>query len=269
MTRYTHPRKNADKLRLYECAVQDAEFEVVFAARQYRKRRGRPARILREDFCGTALVAAQWVKGRPKRSAIGLDLEPSVLRWAHEHNLAPLGKAAKRVDLRLADVRSTTRPGADIVLAYNFACFSFHTQPELVDYFRYVHRSLAPGGIMMVDSYGGWESQQAIKERRKVDSPNGTFGYVWDRAAFNPIDNRALCHIHFEFKGGKKWSRAFSYEWRWYSPVEICEALRAAGFSRCDVLWDVEDDVTKDEDFRVATRAENCPGWIVYIVAEH
>ena len=34
--KYTLPRKHADKFVLYELSVQDAEFEVEFAVRQYR-----------------------------------------------------------------------------------------------------------------------------------------------------------------------------------------------------------------------------------------
>ena len=76
---YTLPRKGADKNLLYQWSVQDAEDAIQFTVEQYEKRRGRPPRILREDFCGTALVACQWVKGHPERRAIGLDLDGATL----------------------------------------------------------------------------------------------------------------------------------------------------------------------------------------------
>ncbi len=145
--------------------------------------------------------------------------------------------------------------------------FVFFPVAELIAYFRCVRRSLAPGGIFMVDGYGGWDSQQQLSERRTIKSPGGTFGYVWEQADFNPVDNRALCYIHFEFKGGKKMKRAFTYDWRVYSPPEVRDALSVAGFRKIDVLWDVEESEAIST-YRRATRAENCPGWLVYIVAE-
>jgi hypothetical protein len=121
----------------------------------------------------------------------------------------------------------------------------------------------------MVDGYGGWESQQVMRERRTIESPDGTFGFIWHQAGFNPITNRALCHIHFEFKHGKVWKRVFTYDWRMYSPAEMCDALDAAGFHNVEVYWDLEDDEDKS-DFRPASRRkiENSPGWIFYVIAD-
>ena len=104
----------------------------------------------------------------------------------------------------------------------------------------------------MLDGYGGWDSRRPLSERRTVKSPAGTFGYVWEQADFNPIDNQALCHIHFEFKNGKRWKRAFTYDWRLYSPGEVCDALQATGFHNIEVLWDFEED-EKVCDFRPAS----------------
>ena len=265
--KYTLPRKHADKFVLYELSVQDAEFEVEFAVRQYKKRRRRRPLVLREDFCGTASNACRWVAEHRDARAIALDLDQPTLDWAETHNRAPLGDAARRVELRHQDVRTVTRPKADVIQAFNFSSYLFHPLPDLQPYFRSVRRSLAPGGIFMVDGYGGWDSQQLLKERRTVKSPLGTFGYVWDQADYNPIDGRALCYIHFEFKNQKKWKRAFTYHWRIYSPAEICDALAATGFRNIVVLWDFEDDENAS-DFRPATQVDNCPGWIFYVIAD-
>ena len=264
---YTLPRKGADKNLLYEWSVQDAEDAIQFTVEQYEKRRGRPPRILREDFCGTALVACQWVKGHPERRAIGLDLDGATLKWARRHNMKPLGRDRERVELRQCDVKTVTDPKADVVQAFNFSYYLLHPLAELISYFRHVLDSLAPGGLFLLDCYGGWDYQRRQKERRTVESPAGTFGFVWEHASFNPIDNRAECHIHFEFKNGKRWKRTFSYDFRLYSIAEIRDALAAAGFCHADVLWDCaeEDDMS---DFASTSRAENCPGWIAYIVAD-
>lgn len=263
----TLSRKSTDKHLLYQWSVQDAEQETDFSIEQYKKRRRREPKILREDFCGTALVAANWVKDHPERRAIGLDLDRPTLDWAVEHNLKPLGDDAKRVDLREVDVRSITSPKADIVHAMNFSYFVFFPVAELIQYFRAVRRSLAPGGIFILDCYGGWESQQVLTEKRTVEGPEGTFGYTWHQADFDPITNRTLCHIHFEFKGGKRWRKAFTYDWRLYTPAEVRDALAAVGFQNIDVFWDHEED-EDESDFRPTIRAENSAGWIAYIVAD-
>ena len=73
--KYTLRRRGADKHTLYQLAVQDPSFEVELATRQYRRRRGVPPRILREDFCGTAAVACRWVEEHKENRAIGIDLD--------------------------------------------------------------------------------------------------------------------------------------------------------------------------------------------------
>jgi SAM-dependent methyltransferase len=264
---YTLQRKHADKFVLYELSVQDPAFEVEFAVRQYRKRRHRRPLVLREDFCGTALNSCRWVAEHHQARAIALDLDQPTLDWAQIHNLAPLGDASQRVDLRYQDVRPVTRPKADVIQAFNFSSYLFNPLAELLTYFRCVRRSLAPGGVFMLDGYGGWDSQQVLRETRTIKSPSGTFGYVWDQADFNPIDSRALCHIHFAFENEKKWKRAFTYHWRIYSPAEMCDALAAAGFQNITVLWDFEDD-DDASDFRSAKQVDNCSGWVFYVVAE-
>ena len=166
--------------------------------------------------CARIFVAPRRTRADGSRNIIrrALSLSTSTSQpWTGRktHNRAALGGASRRVDLRHQDVRTVTRPKADVIQAFNFSSYLFNPLPELLTYFRCVRRSLAPGGIFMLDGYGGWDSQQILRERRTVKSASGTFGYVWDQADFNPIDSRALCHIHFEFKNQKRWKRAFTY----------------------------------------------------------
>ena len=46
-----------DKYLLYQNSVQNPAYEVNFMRRVYRKIRGRSPLLLREDFCGTAILA--------------------------------------------------------------------------------------------------------------------------------------------------------------------------------------------------------------------
>jgi SAM-dependent methyltransferase len=260
-------RLRADRHRLYEWSVQNPEFEVTFIDRVFRRRRGRRPLRLREDFCGTALLCATWVKSHKRREAIGLDLDADTLKWARRHNLASLDGNAERVQLMRRDVRSVVKPRCDVACAYNFSYFLMHPLPVLVDYFRNVHDSLKKDGMLFLDCYGGWESQQLVEEPREIESPAGTFTYIWDQAAFNPIDNMATCYIHFEVPGRKRLRKAFKYHWRLYSPPEIRDALTLAGFSASHVYWDRSEDEDVD-DYRLAKRAYNTPGWLAYIAAE-
>ncbi|MBE7467266.1 MAG: class I SAM-dependent methyltransferase [Planctomycetes bacterium] len=258
---------HADRHLLYQEAVQTPDFEVEFMAQAYRQRNRREPRILREDFCGTALNAATWVAAGPQRRALALDLDAATLDWGRRQNIQPLGHAARRVDLRCQDVRTVTRPRADVCCALNFSYMFFTSIKELSAYFKQVRESLTPGGIMLMDCYGGWESQQVKEEPRKVKSDLGRFTYVWDQADYNPIDNRALCHIHFRFNDGSELRKAFTYHWRLYTPVEVQDALELAGFRDVQVYWDIEDDEDKSE-YRARRRAENQPGWLAYIVGQ-
>jgi SAM-dependent methyltransferase len=258
-------RKGADRHLLYQWTVQNPEFELDFFDHVYRKRRRRRPRILREDFCGTALLSSAWAASRRDRRAIGIDLDSGTLAWGRKHNLARLDGAADRVTLLRQDVRTLTKPKADVACAYNFSYYLIHPYADLVDYFAFVRRSLKKDGMFFLDAYGGWESQQRMEESREIDGPAGRFVYIWDQAAFNPIDNMATCHIHFEFAGGKRLKRAFTYRWRVYSPVEVRDALLGAGFTAVDIYWDRSPD-DDTNDYRVAKRATNTPGWLAYIV---
>lgn len=260
----TLPARFADRHRLYQWSVQVPDFEVKFMARQFKKLRGRPARRMREDFCGTAILSSSWVREHRRNEAIGLDLDRDTLDWGLLNNVAPLGKAAERVHLYEADVRTVTEPPSDLVCAYNFSWFLIHPFASLVEYFAAVRRSLTDDGMLFMDCYGGWEAQQVMEEPRIIETPDGNFTYSWEQASFDPINNIARCHIHFELDG-KRMRKAFSYEWRLYSPAEARDALLAAGFSDVLVFWDQSVDPEFDH-YRQMKTAENQPGWLAYII---
>jgi hypothetical protein len=90
---------------------------------------------LREDFCGTALLCAGWVKQRG-RTAVGVDLDPEVLAWGTEHNLAPLGPRASSLRLLRQDVRAPCRGRFDVSVALNFSYFVLRTRDDLRGYYH-------------------------------------------------------------------------------------------------------------------------------------
>ena len=258
--------RNADRHVLYELSVQEPGADLDFAERMYKKIRGKSPTLLREDFCGTAALSCEWARRRRRNVALGVDLDPEVLEWGRRHHLKRLGAAAERVTLVEADVLEVQRPKADLTLAMNFSYWVFKTRPELLRYVRSACRSLKPDGVMVLDAFGGSDSQLILQEKKRVKGRG--FTYVWDHAAFNPMTNEITCHIHFEFANGRRMRRAFTYHWRLWSLVEVCEALHEVGFKTADVYWEGDgEDGTGDGVFRHRRRAENSRSWIAYIVA--
>jgi SAM-dependent methyltransferase len=262
-SRYT--AKTADKHVLYQLSVQAPDTEVDFLNQWFSKIRGRKPLSLREDFCGTAILCASWVKSHGERTATGLDIDKSVLAWGVEHNLGPLSDEQRsRVTLLRQDVRAKVKQKHDIICAFNFSYWIFKTRDEMRAYFQTIRSGLAKGGLFFLDAYGGWESHEPMQEHRKIKAG---FTYVWDQNTFDAITHDVTNYIHFEFKDGTKLNKAFRYDWRFWSLPELQELLREAGFSKVHVYWDTSTDETKDA-YRERTRAPNQPGWLAYMVAE-
>jgi hypothetical protein len=151
------------------------------------------------------------------------------------------------------------------VAAFNYSYFVFKRRSELVSYFRNTRASLRPGGLFVLDAFGGWEAQAMVTDRTRH---NG-FTMVWEQERFDPIANDGLFHIHFKFHGGGGIRRAFTYDWRLWGIPEIREALCDAGFEAMDVYWEGIDSETGEGNgvFRRVEKVTNCPGWIAYLVA--
>jgi len=118
---------------------------------------------------------------------------------------------------------------------------------------------------MVMDMMGGPE---CLEEDREDTRDMGRFTYVWEQARFDPITHDALFHIHFRFKDGSEWPRAFTYDWRFWTIPEVREVLAEAGFSRSHVYWEgTDEDGEGDNNWKKATWAHSEPAWIAYIVA--
>lgn len=256
----------ADKHALYEQSVQSTEFEYEFIDDNFKRIRGRKARRLREDFCGTAQMCCEWVRGRKSNHAVGVDLDPEVLQWAREHNVAALKPEEQaRVTLLQEDVLAVKTDPVDIVLAMNFSWQIFEDRAVLRNYFASVRDSLGDDGILFMDSFGGYDAYREIEEKTRHKG----FTYVWEQSSFDPVSGHMVCHIHFHFNDGSKLKNAFTYEWRLYSLPEIREILLEAGFANVTFYWQGwDEDDEPDGNFLPATRGEADPGWICMISAE-
>ena len=66
--------------------------------------------------------------------------------------------------------------------------------------------------------------------------------------------------------------RAFTYEWRYWTMPELKDLLREAGFSWVQSYFEQTDDEEGEgngeyELDETGKSAENCAGWIAYIIA--
>ena len=255
----------ADIHTLYQESVQCVEAEIDFVDDVYRTYNGRRAKILREDFCGTANTACEWIRRRRTNHAYGIDLDKEVLAWGEEHNVSTLGRAAKRISLLNQDVLKVTTPPPDLVLAMNFSYWTFKDRKLLRRYFRRVRSSLASNGLFILDCYGGSEAFVVTRDRHKYDG----FTYIWDQAAYNPITGEMQANIHFKFSDGSQIKNAFSYDWRLWTLPELQEILAEAGFGGSTVYWQgTDEDGEADGDFQPSTEGEPDAAWIAYVVAE-
>jgi len=270
--------EDLDKFVLYSAAVQSTDVDLDFFERVYRKLRGERFRTLREDFCGTAALACEWVRRKRHNRAWGVDLDETTLEWGRRTYVSRLGTAASRLTLLRGDVLEIQTPRVDVVCALNFSYCVFKRRNELRSYLEATRRRLRPGGLLFLDAYGGTGAICPDTERRRI-APcaafDGTrvpgFVYVWEQVSFNPVDHATVCHIHFRVRQNgrvQEMRRAFTYDWRLWTLPELREILLEAGFR--DVLVYVEgwDDEANESDgvYRLRRQFENQIGWVAYVV---
>jgi hypothetical protein len=258
--------QRADRHDLYEKAVQEPEADIDLVRRIYKNRFARPPRLMREDFCGTAYFAAEWIKRHPENRAWAIDLDPVPLDWGRDRHIAKLEpEQAARVKLIEGNVLDVGHEKVDVTVAFNFSYFLFDTRDALRRYFEKARATLLADGVLVLDAYGGADSMRPSEEPREVED----FTYVWEQHSFDSITHRVRNYIHFEFDDGSQMRRAFRYDWRLWSLPEIREVLAEAGFHSSQVYWEGTDQKTGEGNgiFRPRESAPEDPAWIAYIAA--
>ena len=266
--------EQADRHALYQLSVQCPEAEVEFFEKTFKDLRCRDALSIKEDFCGTAYLAAEWCKGDPARTAIGVDYDAETLEWGQKNNIDAAGAdVAERITLIKDDVRNVTEPKVDIVSAFNFSYCLFEQRDELIDYFRKTRASLKDDGLLILDLFGGTECADVLEEETEIEDEAAT--YIWEHVSFNPINNHMACAIHFDFDDGSRLENAFLYEWRLWAIPEVKEMLEVAGYKKVRVYWERYEEGDDDDDemegtgeYYETTEVENQESWMIYIVAE-
>lgn len=267
--------ERCDPFQLYEGSVQRPEDDVAFFAEIFQRLRGRAAKVLREDFCGTARLSLAWCRSAPGRRAIGIDLDAPTLAWARQRNLVPhAARLRGRMKLIHGDVLEARHTRADVVCAMNFSFCVFKERAQLKRYLEAVRAGLGDEGLLFLELYGGTGAVDVVEEERELDG----FTYVWEQKRFDAITHETLCYIHFKFPDGSRLERAFTYDWRLWSIPELRELLLEAGYSRVRVFWATvdEDDtagsdddmVYGDGDYVELDSADQQYSWLVYVVGE-
>ena len=261
---------------LYEASVQNVDTDLDIGKRIYTKHWKRKPLTVREDFCGTAKLAAQWVKRSKLHQAWGIDFDQPTLDWGEKYNISKLSEEQKsRLHLICGDVLEVKTPKVDLAFALNFSFCVFKQRDTLRRYFKRVAQSLNDEGLFVVDIYGGTESVTAknddVRELPGFTTPEGLkvsdFEYHWEQAEYNPITHETLCHIHFKVPGYGTINKAFTYDWRLWTLPELQEILLEAGFSKAEVyLHDFDEEGESDDIFRLRKTYENTQGWVAYVV---
>ena len=263
----------ADPHILYEKSVQSPDFDLPFFAESFENHTGRPLRLLREDFCGTAALSAYFVTQHPENHAIGVDLDWPTLNWGIKHHVSLLPvDQQNRLTLIHGNVLDPHASQVQLAVALNFSYMIFKDRPTLRQYFKRAKESLQPGGMYILDIWGGSESQVLQEEPRDIDNPEddgiGDFTFIWDQDAFDPTTYFCTMRMHFTFQDDSEMRNAFVYDWRMWTMPEVMELMNEAGFRDVHFLWEGTNRKTNEGTgtYHRVEKGEADLAWVTYIV---
>lgn len=239
MTRLPH------KLALYRAAVQHPAAEVALLRRMYRRSFKREALRLRDDFAGTAALAAEWVAQSEDHRALAVEKHRPTAVWAEREAKRTLGERAVDLPIVCADVMELSSPRVDVVCALNFSAFIYHDRRSLLAYLRHARRCLDGRGLIVLDAFGGPGAMTPGTQERRVDGMT----YSWEQRSYDHLTGRIDCRIHFSI--GRRTARdAFRYDWRLWTVPELRGLLAEAGCGRVEVWCDTLDASGRQSDGR-------------------
>lgn len=249
----------------YEQSVQDPEGEIPILLDICRAMsKSRPIH-LREDFCGSGFLSAEWIKQSRRHRADGVDLCSETIEAAYKRHWLPLKEHDReRLAYHIHDVLHAENIHADLIAALNFSYWFFHDRATMLRYFRSVKKSLKPGGVFILDVVGGAHTFEEGSDFKQI----GSLTYEWECVSYDPVTHLCQFAIHFKPRGQKKIENAFVYDWRHWTIPELRDILAEAGFGKTKVFWEGDDGKGGgDGEFRPVKRGENDAVWIAYIGA--
>ena len=148
-----------DRHAMYLASVQDPTGDIERVSKIYKELFNKSAMSFREDFAGTFALSCTFVCSGPERTAIAIDLDRETIEYGEKNYYANLDESEKRrLSFKVANSISKSRP-VDIACAFNFSYCLFHSRSMLLDYFKNVHNSLNNQGMIILDIFGGSESE--------------------------------------------------------------------------------------------------------------
>jgi SAM-dependent methyltransferase len=254
----------ADRHALYQQTVQTPKKDVKFLYNTYLDIFRHKPTSLREDFCGTALLAVEWVKADYSRIATGVDIDEETIEWGRKNNVESENVADRVTLIRANVMECALKEKFHVICAFNFSTNFLKQRDMLVQYFSKVKSSLRKDGIFVMDVCGG--SEMIIRLKTKINFP--TFEYTFEQKSFDPINNEQAIGIHFKFPDGSQLLDAFSFSWRLWGLPELRESLQEAGFRSIRVWWsDVLPDMASEFKEIVDIRPMQSKTWYAYVVA--
>jgi SAM-dependent methyltransferase len=261
--------KKFDKYLYYENSVQTPEEHVHIFERMFQEQRKRTALSLREDFCGTFLISCEWVKSHPKRTSIGVDLDPETLQYGRAHGYKKISKTEqKRIRLIEQDVCTPTKQKVDVIGAGNFSFYIFKERAQLKKYFKAAFQSLNSEGIFVLEMAGGPGFIKIGREQKTYTVKElGRYTYYWHQKSFDPLTHYGMYAIHFKTPDGVLHKDAFTYDWRVWTIPEMKDLMKEVGFKDAVVYWEASDrDGDGTGEYLSAQTGDNAYSWIAFVV---
>lgn len=250
-------------LEMYELCVQSPRHVVALL----RGIHGEEPVALREDFCGSAGVAARWVEegrgadggGVSGQRALAIDFDEATVRYAAERHGAVVrglggavsGGGRGGLELMVGDcVAAGDCEGTDVVWVGNFSIGYIHRRSELVAYLRRSKARLDAGnggfggGVFACDMYGGAGAYRlGGLHRKRAGRGHEMIHYYWSHDAADPltgmVENSISFAVEVEGEVVREYGNAFVYRWRLWSLAELGEAMREAGFTTIGIYSDL------------------------------
>lgn len=266
----------ADPHLLYQKSVQSPEHDIALLAGYFEEYTKQPLRHFREDFCGTAFLSSFFVTQHPDNQALAIDLDWPTLNWGIKHIMSHLTPdQQQRLSFIHDNVLNIRYPLSQLTVAMNFSYMVFRDRPTLLQYFTNAKRSLQPGGLFVLDIWGGSETQVEQEEHREIDNSDddgiGDFIFVWDQEVFDPSTYFCTTRIHFVFRDGSELRNAFVYNWRLWTIPDVTELLKEAGFTDVHFLWEGLDLELHEGTgtYHRVDKGDSDPSWIAYVVGQN
>ncbi|MEM7682547.1 MAG: class I SAM-dependent methyltransferase [Planctomycetota bacterium] len=193
--------------------------------------------LLREDFAGSGALSQAWAMSDPDRQAMAVDHHAPTVRWGAAYRAHP------DIHRVIGDVLETPGPRVDIVASLNFSAMVWRRRPEMLCYFRAARKRLRPGGVFILDFFGGPGAKRLGEQTRRIEADTEhdlpAFTYRWCQHAFDEATARIDCRVYFDLPGQPPSPRpAFRYDWRLWTAPELVDLAQEARFDRVE-LWSV------------------------------